>query len=119
VSDDPPAPSAPSYDELAALVVSLQADLARALARIGELEAQVAKTSRNSGKSPSSDGLAKPPPQSLRTRTGRRPGGQAGHPGSTLCLADDPDVRLRHEPGPCSGCGASLAGRPVARVERR
>ncbi|WP_018638638.1 IS66 family transposase, partial [Parafrankia elaeagni] len=119
MSDDPPAPPVPSYDELAALVVSLQADLARALARIAELEAQVAKTSRNSAKPPSSDGLAKPPPKSLRKKTGRRPGGQAGHPGSTLCLTDEPDVRLRHEPGPCSGCGASLAGRPVARVERR
>ncbi|WP_115538019.1 IS66 family transposase, partial [Frankia canadensis] len=119
MSDDPPAPPVPSYDELAALVVSLQADLVRALARIAELEAQVAKTSRNSAKPPSSDGLAKPPPTSLRKKTGRRPGGQAGHPGSTLCLTDEPDVRLRHEPGPCSGCGASLAGRPVARVERR
>ncbi|THJ76155.1 IS66 family transposase [Candidatus Frankia alpina] len=111
--------SAPSYDELAALVVSLQADLARALARIAELEAQVAKSSRNSAKPPSSDGLAKPPPKSLRKKTGRRPGGQLGHPGSTLRMVDDPDVRLRHEPGPCGGCGASLAGRPVARVERR
>ncbi|WP_261558307.1 IS66 family transposase [Frankia tisae] len=119
MSDDPPAPPVPSYDELAALVVSLQADLARALARIAELEAQVAKTSRNSAKPPSSDGLAKPAPKSLRKKTGRRQGGQAGHPGSTLCLVDEPDVRLRHEPGPCSGCGVSLAGRPVARVERR
>lgn len=109
----------PSYDELAALVVSLQADLARALERIAELEAQVAKTSRNSAKPPSSDGLAKPPPKSLRKSNGRRPGGQAGHPGSTLRMVDDPDVRLRHEPGPCGGCGTSLVGRPVARVERR
>ncbi|WP_207634217.1 IS66 family transposase [Candidatus Frankia alpina] len=120
MSDDPLTEgSAPSYDELAALVVSLQADLARALARIAELEAQVAKSSRNSAKPPSSDGLAKPPPKSLRKKTGRRPGGQLGHPGSTLRMVDDPDVRLRHEPGPCGGCGASLAGRPVARVERR
>ncbi|WP_412842898.1 DUF6444 domain-containing protein, partial [Candidatus Frankia alpina] len=108
MSDDPLTEgSAPSYDELAALVVSLQADLARALARIAELEAQVAKSSRNSAKPPSSDGLAKPPPKSLRKKTGRRPGGQLGHPGSTLRMVDDPDVRLRHEPGPCGGCGAS------------
>ncbi|WP_420497474.1 DUF6444 domain-containing protein, partial [Parafrankia sp. FMc2] len=71
--------------------VSLQADLARALERIAELEAQLAKTSRNSSKPPSSDGLAKPPPKSLRTKTGRRPGGQNGHRGSTLRMVADPD----------------------------
>ncbi|WP_250283186.1 IS66 family transposase, partial [Frankia sp. CiP1_Cm_nod2] len=126
MSGDPPAPSVPSYDELAALVVEqaaliaqLRAELEQARARIAELEAQVGKTSRNSAKPPSSDGLAKPPPKSLRKKSGRRPGGQGGHPGSTLRMVDDPDVRLRHEPGPCGGCGASLAGRPVARTERR
>ncbi|MEX5638053.1 IS66 family transposase, partial [Parafrankia sp. FMc2] len=126
MSGDPPAPSVPSYDELAALVVEqaalivqLRAELEQARARIAELEAQVAKTSRNSSKPPSSDGLAKPPPTSLRTRTGRRPGGQNGHPGSTLRMVTDPDVRLAHEPGPCAGCGTSLAGRPVTRTERR
>jgi transposase len=111
--------SAPSYDELAALVVSLRADLTRALARIAELEAQVGKNSRNSAKPPSSDGLGKPPPKSLRKKTGRKAGGQGGHPGSTLRMVERPDVRLRHEPGPCAGCGTELSGCPVARVERR
>ncbi|MCK9879111.1 IS66 family transposase [Frankia sp. Ag45/Mut15] len=119
MSGDLPAPSVPSYDELATLVVSLQADLARALERIVELEAQVARTSRNSSKPPSSDGLAKAPPKSLRKKTGRRPGGQNGHPGSTLRMVAGPDVRLAHEPGPCGGCGTQLAGRPVTRTERR
>ncbi|CAO5191551.1 transposase [Frankia sp. AiPs1] len=119
MSDDPPVPLVPSYDELAALVVSLRADLARALERIAELEAQIGKTSRTSSKPPSSDGLAKPAPKSLRTKTGRRPGGQDGHPGSTLRMVDDPDERVAHEPGPCSGCGTSLADRPVTRTERR
>ncbi|WP_237702929.1 IS66 family transposase [Candidatus Protofrankia datiscae] len=127
MSDGPPAsPPVPSYDELAALVVSLRAQLVETAAaleqarvRIAELEAQVAKNSRNSAKPPSSDGLAKPPPKSLRKKTGRRPGGQGGHPGSTLRMLAEPDVRLRHEPGPCAGCGAGLAGRPVTRTERR
>ncbi|MCK9879137.1 IS66 family transposase [Frankia sp. Ag45/Mut15] len=126
MSGDPSAPSVPSYDELAALVVEqaaliaqLRAELEQARARIAELEAQVAKTSRNSSKPPSPDGLVKPAPKSLRTKTGRRPGGQNGHPGSTLRMVADPDVRVAHEPGPCGGCGTSLAGRPVTRTERR
>nr|WP_232295570.1 DUF6444 domain-containing protein [Parafrankia sp. EUN1f] len=94
--------------EQAGLIAQLRAALEQARARIAELEAQVAKTSRNSGKPPSSDGLAQPPPKSSRKKTGRRQGGKPGHPGATLCLLDDPDVRLRHEAGPCSGCGSSL-----------
>ncbi|WP_051102674.1 DUF6444 domain-containing protein [Parafrankia elaeagni] len=97
----------------------MRAEPEQARARIAELEAQVAKTPRNSSKPQSSDGLAKPAPKSLRTKTGRRPGGQAGHPGATLRMVDDPDVRVTHEPGPCGGRGTSLAGRPVTRLERR
>ena len=97
------------------------AELARAAERIAELEDQLRKTSRNSSKPPSADGLAKPPPRprSLRKKTGRKPGGQDGHPGQTLAQVAKPDLEVRHEPGSCSGCGAGLAGRPVTAVERR
>lgn len=121
-----PTADKPSYDELAALVVELSAQLAetraqleRANARIAELEAQLGKDSANSSKPPSSDGLAKPPPRSLRGRSGRRPGGQAGHQGQTLCQVAVPDRTERHEPGCCRGCGAGLAGAPEAGLERR
>ncbi len=74
----------PSYEVLAALVVSLRgelagavAELARATERIAELEDRLRKTSRNSSRPPSGGGLAKPPPgpRSLRKKSGRRPGG--------------------------------------------
>ena len=106
---------------LAALVVSLRGELARAQERIAELEDRLGKTSRNSSVPPSADGLAKPPPRSrsLRKKTGRRPGGQDGHPGTTLAQVAKADREVRHEPGPCSGCGAGLAGRPVTGIERR
>jgi transposase len=42
-----------------------------------------------------------------------------GHPGSTLAQVADPNERLRHEPGPCEGCGADLADAPEVGVERR
>jgi transposase len=114
-----PAADKPSYDELAALVVELSARLERAEARIAELEAQLRKDSSNSSKPPSSDGPAKPPPRSLRGRSGRRPGGQAGHRGQTLCQVAEPERRRRHEPGRCRGCGAGLADAPEAGLERR
>jgi hypothetical protein len=71
----------PSFEVLAALVVSLRGELARARERIAELEDRLKKTSRNSSMPPSGEGLAKPPPRSrsLRKKTGRKPGGPAGH----------------------------------------
>ena len=36
-----------------------------------------------------------------------------------MALVADPNKRLRHEPGPCSGCGADLADAPEVGVQRR
>jgi transposase len=113
---------------LAALVMSLRGDLAvaldelaRARERIAELEERLAKTSRNSSKPPSSDGLGKPPPKprSLRKKSGRKPGGQDGHEGRTLSQVAKPRHERVHEPVSCGKCGAGLAGAPVTDVERR
>ncbi len=118
---------------LAALVVSMRGELAEALAalaetraelggareRIAELEARLNQNPRNSSKPPSSEGLGKPAPRSLRKKSGRRPGGQDGHEGRTLAQVARPDREERHEPGCCGRCGAGLAGRPVTGVERR
>ena len=87
-------------------------------ARVGELEAQVRANSRNSSKPPSSDGLGKPAPKSLRKPSGRRPGGQAGHEGTTLRQVANPDVVVRHEPSQCGGCGADLTDAPVVGTTR-
>ncbi len=69
---------------------------------------------------PSSEGLGKPAPRprSLRKRSGRKPGGQDGHKGTTLAQVARPDREVRHEPGCCGRCGAGLAGRPVTGVDR-
>lgn len=117
---------APSYDELAALVVAqaaqiavLRAELEKVNGEIEALRAQTKKNSRNSSKPPSSDGLGKPNPRSQRTRTGRKPGGQDGHPGSTLKLVADPHRTVTHEPDRCRSCGDGLLLAPVTAIERR
>ena len=99
--------------DLRAMVETLQREVADLKGRLGQ-------NSRNSSKPPSSDPpLTKPAPKSLRRKSGRKPGGQPGHPGSTLALADNPNARLRHEPGPCTGCGADLTDAPEVGMERR
>lgn len=98
----------PSYEELAALVVELRAEVAALRAENAELRARVEKNSSNSSKPPSSDGLAKPAPKSLRGRSGRGPGRPKGQDGVTLERVADPDVVV-HRPQVCAGCGNSLA----------
>src|SRR4051812_44439419 len=90
-------------------------------ARIAELERQLAASSRNSSKPPSSDGLDKPAPKSLRGRSGRKPGGQPGREGRTLRQVSTPDEVVVHEPGACAGCGGPLAaeGAPAGVIRRQ
>src|SRR5918997_324177 len=97
----------------------LSAELGAARVRISELEARLGQSSRNSSKPPSSDGLAKPAPKSLRKRSSRKPGGQAGHPGSTLTPVAIPDEVITHEPDWCRGCGDGLGGTPEVGREHR
>jgi transposase len=119
--------TAPSYEQLAALVAAqeriiaqLQARIAEQDARIAELERQLAASSRNSSRPPSADGLDKPAPKSLRGRSGRQPGGQPGREGRTLRQVAVPDEVVVHEPGGCAGCGSRLAAEePPTRIARR
>ena len=87
--------------------------------RVAELEARLGKNSRNSSKPPSSDGLAKPAPKSLRKPSGRRPGKQQGGQGFRLQPRDVPDEVRTHAPTGCNGCGADLTDAPVVGVETR
>jgi transposase len=90
-------------------------------ARVAELEARLNKDSHNSHKPPSSDGLGKKParPRSQRRRSGKKSGGQPGHPGMTLRLSDHPTERHVWTPRACGACGLSLAKAVVVKQERR
>jgi hypothetical protein len=75
-------------------------------ARIAELERRLSLNSSNSGKPPSSYGLKKTVRvSSLREPSGKKPGGQKGHPGETLCRSGQPRgpfaaLRLHHQRRP-------------------
>jgi transposase len=88
-------------------------------AQVQALKEQVAKDSHNSHKPPSSDGLSKPKPKSLRPKSERPTGGQPGHPGHTLRMVEKPDRIVPHRVERCADCGRSLTGQKPDRVERR
>lgn len=77
--------------------------------RVKHLENQLAKNSRNSSKPPSTDGFQKPAPKSLRKKSSRPSGGQPGHTGHTLAMAENPDHVWQHKVERCACCGLSLS----------
>ena len=116
-----------SFEQLAALVVE-QAALIEQLrgrvealdAEVGELRRRLAQNSRNSSRPPSSDGLSKPPPKSLRRPSGRKRGGQQGHPGGHLETVAVPDEIVDHVPRLCEGCNGDLCdGEDVGHLARQ
>ena len=108
-------------EALLATQVELRQQIATLTTRVTELEARLNRDSHNSHKPPSSDGLGKKPPRphSLRKRSGKKSGGQTGHPGVTLALVDDPTDCQVWAPLVCRACGASLATADSVVRERR
>jgi transposase len=71
--------------------------------RIKELTEQLGMNSKNSSKPPSTD-INKPSPKSLRKPSGKKSGGQPGHPGSHLNITTEPDEIILHVPDICKSC---------------
>lgn len=106
-------------EAVVALLDTLIATVQQLASRVQELEDQVAKNSRNSSKPPSSDGLKKPAPRSLRKRSGKKRGGQPGHKGHTLKAVEHPRHRKVHRVERCRHCQASLEAVAVRGYEKR
>jgi len=103
-------------DAVYALITALVTDLQ---IQVQELKARLDTDSHNSNKPPSSDGLKKPSTTTLRQPSGRKPGGQKGHPGRHLQFSEAPDTVIDHTPSHCRSCGGALTGLTCATVEAR
>jgi len=98
-------------DAICELLASLQD-------RIEELEKRLGKNSSNSSKPPSSDGLKRTKSQRPKN-SGRKPGGQPGHPGQTLRQSQHPDFTVALALPSCPECGLDLSEQPVTGEEIR
>lgn len=89
-------------------------------ARIERLEGQMGKDSHNSSKPPSSDGpkTVVRKTQSLRGKSGKKRGGQAGHRGSTLEMVAQPDAVVVIPSTVCRTCQHELNSVGCTREER-
>ncbi len=102
-------------EALVDIIMVLQDQVQMLTQRVARLEEQINKNSRNSSKPPSSEGLKKPgpKPKSLRKRSGKKPGGQKGHKGHTLKMAEEPDYVIPLSVTSCS-CSEDLSDVPVS-----
>jgi transposase len=87
--------------------------------RIHQLEGRLALNSKNSSKPPSSDGLGKPAPKSLRI-SGKNPnGGQPAHSGNTLRQSAHVDETIQHRAAThCAVCQLELHEHTIAQTRQ-
>ena len=92
-------------------IEQLRSQLTALAAELASLREKIGRSSRNSSKPPSSDGPGFKPPV-RRKGSGRKRGGQPGHPGSgpELLPAERVDDVVEHHPDACRQCGTLLQG---------
>lgn len=77
------------------------------------------KDSNNSSIPPSQDPFRIKRTESLREKSGKKPGGQQGHEGKTLEMVENPDSIVKHTPKNCTCCGKDLSEIPSIFVGKR
>ena len=112
-------------EQQAQIIVQQQEIIEQLRQEVAELKEKLNKNSNNSSKPPSSDGLSKPRPRSLRKKSGKKAGAQTGHAGHGLTRMAPVTATVSHKPtqckncvmnGKCVSCGRSAA-RNVVDVE--
>lgn len=91
------------------LILMQEEQITKLEEEVKQLRGRLKLSSRNSSKPPSSDGLNKPAPKSLRVAGQNPTGGQKGHPGSTLNQVAQPEKIVIHGvPAQCQACQKTL-----------
>jgi len=93
--------------ELERLVVLLMEEIAALKEELSFYRTK--KDSSNSSLPPSRDTYRIKRTESLRERSGRKPGGQLGHNGSCLEMTSEPTEIVKHHPNYCQCCGKDLS----------
>ena len=108
------------FHEVATQVAALAQQLAKQGEVLQELQARLAKSSRNSSQPPSRDGYGKVKRTASLRQAGDKPnGGQPGHEGQTLMAVEHPERTVTHAVPICAHCQASLQGIEVGGYEER
>ena len=92
-------------------IEQLRSQLTALATELAGLRERIGRSSRNSSKPPSSDGPGFKPP-TRRKGSGRKRGGQPGHPGAgpELLPIERVDEVVEHHPDACRHCGTLLHG---------
>jgi transposase len=92
-------------------IEQLRSQLTALATELAGLRERIGRSSRNSSKPPSSDGPGFKPP-TRRKGSGRKRGGQPGHPGAgpELLTIERVDEVVEHHPDACRHCGTLLHG---------
>ena len=96
-------------------IEQLRAQLTDLATELANLRERIGRSSRNSSKPPSSDGPGFKPPE-RRKGSGRKRGGQPGHPGAgpEMLPMERVDEVVEHHPDACRRCGTLLQGEDPA-----
>ena len=107
-------PACPECGKLRAALEVAQQQIALLQAQLHELRCQLNRNSSNSSSPPSADPPGAPKPV-VKTKSGCKPGGQPGHPGShRLRLPPDRVQQIvPYVPTTCTRCQAPLPQRPA------
>src|SRR5208283_5676737 len=96
-----------SLDKWSNALAELSETNEKLIAKVQALEEKINKDSHNSNNPPSSDGLARRFSRK-RQHSGKKPGGQKGHEGTTLAMVKHPQHVQIHQVKSCKGCGRLL-----------